>query len=222
VNALIPACPPDAAGGMAAAARSEGFRCVKVKVGRGDDVSRVAAVRDAVGPSMAVRVDANGAWDLDTAARRITELAPLDVELVEQPVPGLDDLARLRRSSAVPLAADESVRGLEDARRLRRLAAADAVVLKVQPLGGVRAALEVMEAAGAPGIVTSMLETSVGLAAGLALAAALDALPYACGLGTASLLAADVVADPLVPHRGRLAVRRPQPDLGLLDRYSVG
>ena len=119
------------------------------------------------------------------------------------------------------MAADECVRGLDDARRLARLEAADAIVIKVQPLGGVRAALDVAEASGVPAIVTSMLETSIGLAAGLALAAALPELPYACGLGTAGLLAADVVAEPLLPVGGWLHVRRPMPDPALLDRYRV-
>jgi O-succinylbenzoate synthase len=113
------------------------------------------------------------------------------------------------------------LRDVDDARRLARLGAADAVVLKVQPLGGVHAALAVADAAGVPAIVTSMLETSVGLAAGLALAAALPDLPYACGLGTAVLLAADVVADPLVPVAGTLIVRRPVPAPHLLARYRV-
>ena len=94
-------------------------------------------------------------------------------------------------------------------------------MLKVQPLGGVRAALAVAGAAGVPAIVTSMLETSVGLAAGLALAAALPELPFACGLGTAALLAGDVVADPLVPVDGVLAVRRPTPVAELIARYEV-
>jgi len=95
------------------------------------------------------------------------------------------------------------------------------VVVKVQPLGGVRAALRVIDAAGVPAIVSSLYETSVGLAAGVALAAALPDLPFACGLGTASLLAGDVVADPLVPQRGVLPVRRPDPDPALLARWRV-
>jgi O-succinylbenzoate synthase len=81
--------------------------------------------------------------------------------------------------------------------------------------------MAVAEAAGVPAVVSALYETSVGIAAGLALAAALPQLPWACGLGTAALLAADVVADPLVPVQGELVVRRPVPDPGLLDRYSV-
>jgi O-succinylbenzoate synthase len=133
----------------------------------------------------------------------------------------LEDLARLRRLVDIPLAADEAVRHRDDALRLARLDAADALVVKVQPLGGVRAALAVIEAAGIPAIVTSMIETSVGLAAGAALAAALPELPFACGLATASLLAADVTTDPLVPERGMLRVRPVTADVGLLERYSL-
>jgi O-succinylbenzoate synthase len=184
-------------------------------------VGLAAEVRAALGPGVALRVDANGVWDLDTAVDMIGRLARYDLELVEQPVATLDELARLRRRVTVPLAADESVRAVDDARRLAALSAADAVVLKVQPLGGVGSALRVADAAGVPAVVTSMLETSVGIAAGLALAAALPDLPYACGLATAGVLGGDVVLDPLVPVGGRLEVRRPVPDPELLARYAV-
>ena len=216
VNALVPAVPPDEAAALAA-----GWRDVKVKVGDPGDVDRVAAVRDAVGPHSRLRVDANGAWDVETAVRVIARLARYGLELVEQPVASLEGLARVRRRVAVPVAADECVRGVDDARRLAALDAADAVVVKVQPLGGFTGTLAVVEAAGVPAIVSSMYETSVGLAAGLALAAALDDLPFACGLGTASLLPADVVADPLLPVDGVLEVRQPSPDPALLARYEV-
>jgi O-succinylbenzoate synthase len=199
-----------------------GFPAVKVKMRAPDDVALVARVRDAVGDAVQLRVDANGAWDVETAVAVIGRLARLDVALVEQPVRTLEDLARVRRRVDVALAADESVRDVEDARRLRRLRAADTVVLKVQPLGGVRPALDVADAAGVPAIPTSMMETSVGLAAGLALAAALPELPYACGLATAALLPEDVTRDPLVPHDGVLRVRRVAPDPELLRRYSSG
>lgn len=217
VNVLVPAVGPDQAAAFAA-----GHRDVKVKVGDDGDVDRVAAVRDAVGPHGRLRIDANGAWDVETAVEAVCRMARFDLELVEQPVESLEDLAAVRRRVAVPVAADECVRGLDDARRLAALGAADALVVKVQPLGGVAAALEIASVAGVPVVVSSMYETSVGLAAGLALAAALDELPFACGLGTAELLAADVVADPLVPVDGILAVRRPVPDPGLLARYGVG
>ncbi|HET9770762.1 MAG TPA: enolase C-terminal domain-like protein, partial [Acidimicrobiia bacterium] len=212
VNGLVPAVGPGEAARLAADAAGAGMTTVKVKVGAGSldgDADRVAAVRAALGPAGRIRLDANGAWDVDTARTAIGRLAAFDLELVEQPVADLEDLARLRRQVPVPLAADESLRSLGDARRLRALDAADAVVVKVQPLGGVRAALRIVEAAGVPAIVSSLYETSVGLAAGVALAAALPDLPFACGLGTASFLAGDVVADPLIPERGMLPVRRP-------------
>ncbi len=196
------------------------FPAVKVKVRRRADVDLVAKVRDAVGPGVSVRVDANGSWSVDEAVDIIEACAPYDLELVEQPVATIDDLARVRRRVQVPVAADECVRGLDDARELARLAAADAIVLKVQPLGGVRAALDVADAAGVPAIVTSMMETSIGTAAGLALAAALPALPFACGLATVDPVA-DVVAAPLVPREGRLELRRVEPSADLLARYQV-
>jgi O-succinylbenzoate synthase len=224
VNALVPAVDAATAAELAAGARAAGVVTVKIKVGGGDpsgDVDRVAAVRAALGPAGRIRLDANGAWDADTAVVMIRRLAPFELELVEEPVADLADLARVRRRVAVPVAADESVRSLEDARRLAELDAADAVVVKVQPLGGVRSALRVAEAAGVAAIVSSLYETSVGLAAGLALAAALPELPYACGLGTGALLAGDVVRDPLVPRGGVLPVRRPEPDPVLLERWRI-
>jgi o-succinylbenzoate synthase len=225
-QALAPAAPV----GKAATARAlvdpgalNGFPGVKVKVGRTnprDDVELVAAVRDAIGRTVALRVDANGAWDIETAEAMIGRLAGFDLELVEQPVAALDDLARLRRRVDVPLAADECVRSVGDARCLAALQAADVVVLKVQPLGGVRAALHVAETAGVPALVTSMRETSVGIAAGLALAAALPELPYACGLG-ARMPGGDVVRDALVPVDGHMRPRPVEPDPALLERYEV-
>jgi o-succinylbenzoate synthase len=198
-----------------------GYPAVKVKVGSPGDVELVAEVRDAIGPHVALRVDANGVWDVDTAVDTIKQMARYDLELVEQPVASLDDLARVRRAVTVPIAADECVRSLADARRLHALDAADAVVLKQQPLGGVRAALAVAEEAGVPAIVSSMMETSIGIAAGLALAAALPQLPYACGLATLSQIDGDVVRDPLVPEHGVLRLRTITPDGELVERYRV-
>ena len=209
VNALVPALPPDQAAAVAV-----GHRDVKVKVGDAGDLDRVAAVRDAVGPHARVRVDANGAWDVDIAVARIASMAPYDLELVEQPVASIEDLETVRRQVQVPVAADECVRTVEDARRL----VADALVVKVQPLGGFAATLDIIDAAGLPVVVSSMFETSIGIAAGLALAAALDDLPYACGLGAPEH---DIVADPLIPVDGVLAVRRPVPDPALLAAYRV-
>ena len=136
----------------------------------------------------------------------LRRLAAFGLEYAEQPCASLDELAEVRRAVDVPVAADESIRRAEDPLRVRAAGAADIVVLKVQPLGGVRAALRVAEACGLPVVVSSAVDTSVGLAAGVALAAALPELPYACGLGTMSLLAGDVTAEP-AGARGRASCR---------------
>jgi o-succinylbenzoate synthase len=142
------------------------------------------------------------------------------LEYVEQPCRTLGELREVRRRVHVPLAADESVRTAEDPLAIAGLDAADLIVVKVQPLGGVTRALEVIDRAGLPAVVSSALETSVGLAAGVALAAALPDLPYACGLGTASLLATDLTDQPLVPRDGHVEVRRVAPGSALLDQHT--
>jgi o-succinylbenzoate synthase len=221
VNVTVPAVGPEAAHAIV---RASGCRTAKVKVAEpgqreADDVARVEAVRDALGPGGRVRVDANGAWDVDTAVRMLRALGEL--EYAEQPCATLDELAQVRRRTGTPVAADESIRRAEDPLRVRAAGAADVVVLKVQPLGGVRAALRVAEACGLPVVVSSAVETSVGLAAGVALAAALPELPYACGLGTLSLLEGDVVADPLTVTGGVIEVRRPRVDEEALRRHEI-
>ncbi len=180
-----------------------------------DDIARVEAVRDALGPTGQIRVDANAAWSLDEAVTALTELSRFTLEYAEQPVASLTDMAILRRRVDVKLAADESVRNAEDPLRIAGLEAADIVVLKVQPLGGVRACLAVADACGLPVVVSSAIETSVGIAAGLALAGALPELPYACGLATVALLDGDVCSDSLVAVDGTLPVSlsAPEPDL---------
>ncbi|CAN5628597.1 o-succinylbenzoate synthase [soil metagenome] len=218
VNVTVPAVTPEEAAGIVA---RSGCATAKVKVAAGDDVARVEAVRAALGPGGRLRVDANGAWDIDTARHRIKALAPYDIEYVEQPVETIEDMARLRRKVDVPLAVDESIRTAEDPLYVNALDAADVVVLKVHPLGGVRPALRVAESCGLPVVVSSALETSVGMAAGVALAAALPELPYACGLATVELLEGDLVSDPLRPVRGSVEVRRPRVDEDALRRYAV-
>ena len=212
VNALVPRVHPDMAAELAIAS---GCGTVKIKIGDAGDELRVRTVREAVGPSTRLRLDANGAWDVELAARRLRAFAPLDIELVEDPVASLSDLAALRLISPIPIAAEMSVRTVDDARVLRRLDAADALVLKPQRIGGTRAALRAAEAAGVPAIASSALESSVGLATVLALAAALPDSPFAHGVGTALLLESDVTSDPLIPSAGMLRPRPVVPDLVL-------
>ena len=228
VNVTVPATDPQRAHGIVLA--SDGCRTAKVKVAqRGPDgrvepvdqeIARLEAVRDALGPGGRIRVDANGAWSLDEALHRIPLLdrAAGGLEYVEQPCASVPELAAVRRAVSVPVAADESIRRAEDPFEVRRADAADVVVLKVQPLGGVRACLDLAEQVGLPVVVSSALESSVGLAAGLALAAALPDLPYACGLATSQLLAHDVVDEPLLPVGGEITVRRPEPSARALAR----
>lgn len=207
-----------------------GCRTAKVKVADhpgslGADLARLEAVRDALGPAGAVRCDANGGWDVDTAVAVIPRLdkAAGGLEYVEQPCGTIEELADVRRRVDVRIAADESIRRAADPLRVALAGAADIAVIKCTPLGGVWRSLRVAEAAGLPCVVSSALETSVGLAAGLALAGALPELDFACGLGTLSLLAGDVVTESLRPVDGYLPVPRrpPAPDPALLERYAA-
>jgi O-succinylbenzoate synthase len=216
INVTVPAVDAATAHRLA---REGGCRTAKVKVAEpgqtlGDDIARVEAVADALGPGGRVRVDANGAWDVDRAevAIRALDRAAGELEYVEQPCATVEELAAVRRRVDVPIAADESIRRAEDPYRVRALGAADIAVLKVQPLGGVRACLRIAEDIGLPVVVSSALETSIGIAAGVALAAALPELPFACGLATVQLLAGDVTATPLLPVDGCLPVTRPEVD----------
>jgi O-succinylbenzoate synthase len=226
VNVTVPAVAPERAYEIVAAS---GCRTAKVKVAEpgqpeAEDVERVAAVRDALdaaGPGGAIRVDANGGWSVEAAQRMLRQLSRYGLEYAEQPCATLPELAALRRLIDIPIAADESIRKAEDPLKVRAAGAADIVMVKVQPLGGVRAALRVAQACGLPAVVSSAVDTSVGLAAGVALAAALPELPYACGLATMSLLEGDVTADPLAEAGGRLPVRRPPVDAGALARWET-
>jgi o-succinylbenzoate synthase len=223
VNVTVPAVGPEQAYRIVA---GSGCRTAKVKVAErgqpgGADVARVEAVRDALGPGGRIRVDANGGWDVDTAARMLGELSRSGLEYAEQPCPTLGELALLRKRVDVPVAADESIRRAEDPLAVQAAGAADIVVLKAQPLGGVRSALRIAEACGLPVVVSSAVESSVGLAAGVALAAALPELPYACGLATMSLLTGDVTGQPLAERDGTLPVRRPAADAARLAEWRA-
>jgi O-succinylbenzoate synthase len=234
VNATVPAVP-------ARDVRSvlEGFpgaRTAKVKVAaRGQDLAqdldRVAAVREALGPEGAIRVDANAGWDLAQAQGALAALSAYGLEYAEQPVATVADLARLRVALAregigVPVAADESVRRSSDPARVARAEAADLVVIKVAPLGGIRRALRIVADCGLPAVVSSALDTSVGIAAGVRLAAALPTLPFACGLGTLAFFDGDVSTPSLRPVDAVLTVQQADRsvagvDLERLERYRA-
>ena len=227
VNATVPAVAASEV--EALLARFDGCRTAKVKVAEpgqvlADDVARVRAVRAAMGAEGRVRIDANGGWNVDEAERAIHALAEFDLEYVEQPCAEVEELAQVRERIGyldIPLAADESVRKASDPLRVARAGAADLLVIKAQPLGGVRAALAIVAEAGLPAVVSSALDTSVGLSMGVALAAALPSLEYDCGLGTAALLSEDVVDLPLLPSGGSLPLGRATPTTASLDRVEA-
>lgn len=227
VNATLPAVAPERVAEILD--RFPGCRTVKVKVAEpgqelADDVARVAAVRRYLGPEGRIRVDANGGWNVDEAEHAIRAIGVYDLEYVEQPCATVDELADIRKRvkyMGVPIAADESVRKAADPLEVARAKAADILVVKAQPLGGNSAALRIIAEAGLPVVVSSALETSVGLSMGLHLAASIPQLDYDCGLGTAALLGADVVDEPLLPVGGGIEVRRVEPAPALLDRYAA-
>ncbi|MGI8801509.1 MAG: mandelate racemase/muconate lactonizing enzyme family protein [Solirubrobacteraceae bacterium] len=211
VNATITAGDRQGAATAAAAAARAGYRCVKLKVGIGDDAGRVAAVRAAIGPDVALRLDANGAWSLDEAQRMIEALAPAGIEMVEEPVRGLTATRMLRDLVAVRVAIDES------AALAGALAGgvADAVCLKIGRCGGISgllAAAALVRSSGAEAYIASTFDGPIGIAAGLHAAAALAPLPP-CGLATLALF--DGVDDPFSVVDGAIGV----PDgPGLLGR----
>jgi O-succinylbenzoate synthase len=228
VNATVPAVAPEDVAGVLA--RFPGCRTAKVKVADpgqtlADDVARVRAVRSVLGPEGRIRIDANGLWNVDEAEHALNALDEFDLEYVEQPCASIEELAEIRRRSAdylgIPVAADESVRKAEDPLLVATTGSADILVIKAAPLGGIHAALALIELAGLPAVVSSALDTSVGISMGAHLAAAIPDLDFDCGLGTASLLAADVTTEPLLPVDGSIPVRRVTPDPDLLDRYAA-
>ncbi len=228
VNATVPAVPPDQV--PAVLSRYDGCATIKVKVAESgqslrDDLDRVAAARE-FAPAASIRIDANGAWTVEDAADALARLSAYGLEYAEQPCRTVPELARLRvelarRGTDVPVAADESIRRAGDPVAVARHRAADVIVVKVAPLGGVRAALRVVEEVGLPAVVSSAIDTSVGIRAGLALAAALPQLAHACGLATVELLSDDVATEPLVPVGGVLPVRDVEPDPAALARLAA-
>ena len=220
VNATVPAVAPGQVPGVLA--RFPGASTAKVKVAEpgqtlAEDVARVNAVRASV---PRVRVDANGGWSIDeavTAARALTADGP--VEYLEQPCRTVAELAQVRRLVDVPVAADESIRRAADPLAVVRAGAADIAVLKVAPLGGITALLDIAAAIDIPVVISSALDSAVGIAAGLAAAAALPHLEHACGLGTGGLFVTDV-AD-LTPVDGHLPVVDIVPDPARLAEMAA-
>ena len=210
VNVTIPEVGAQEAAQMV---RSSGAGTAKVKVSgrrdrRSDDLERLEAVRSVLGRSGKVRIDVNGAWDVDRARENLPQMdrAAGGLEYVEQPCATVHDLADLRRAVDVPIAADESIRLSANPLEVVHRYAADVAILKIAPLGGVRRALDMADRLGLPAVVSSALDTSIGIMAGAALAFSLPALSHACGLGTVRLLTRDVADPSVVPRSGILRV----------------
>jgi o-succinylbenzoate synthase len=216
VNMTLPAGPPDEAAARAREGLRRGFACFKLKVGLPDDAERVAAVREAVGPWPALRVDANGAWSVDEAVAVIRAMEGQDLEFVEQPCRTLEELAQVRERVATPIAADESVASVDDVRRAAELGACEVVNLKLAAAGGFGSARDALREARSRGLepfLSSTLDGPWGIAAALQLAAS-EAVALACGLATLELFDAAVARALPAPENGLLAV--PQgPGLGV-------
>ncbi|QOD93451.1 o-succinylbenzoate synthase [Chryseoglobus sp. 28M-23] len=227
INATLPAVPLDQIAGVLSSFGD--CRTVKIKVAEpgeslADDVARVRETRRLIGAAGHIRLDANGAWNLDEAEHAVRELEQFDLEYVEQPCASVPELAELRRRIHridVLVAADESVRKAADPLAVARADAADLLVIKAAPLGGVDRALRIVAEAGLPAVVSSALDTSVGLAMGAALAARLPSLDFDCGLGTGALLADDVADPRIVPVDGAIGVGRASLDEDALTRLAA-
>jgi L-Ala-D/L-Glu epimerase len=216
VNRTLPAGPPSEVARAAREAVRAGYSCFKVKVGLPDDVERVAAVREALGPWPALRLDANGAWSVEEAVDRIAALEPYDVQLVEQPCRTLRELAEVRPAVGVPVAADESIAGPDQVREAAATRACDAVNVKLAGSGGFHLAREAIREASSHGLqafLSSTLDGPWGIAAALQLAAS-ERVSLACGLATLELFDARIAQALPAPSRGLMAV--PQgPGLGV-------
>lgn len=222
--------PSVSAGRAAEIVAQSGCRTAAVRVGESSlagDVARLEAVRDALGASGAIRIDANGAWDVETAASAVPVLdrAAGGLEFVEQPCAAVEDVAALRRRVDVRVAVDQSIRESADPLGLALTEAADVAVLTVGALGGVRRALRIAESVGLPCVAAAEVQSSVAIAGGVALAGVLPDTGYAHSLGGALLLDGDVVSDArhLVPVDGHLPVAPmpPGPDAARLREFAA-
>jgi L-Ala-D/L-Glu epimerase len=208
VNLTLGAGPPEEVSTAARAGVRDGYACFKLKVGLPDDADRVAAVRDAVGPWPAVRVDANGAWSVDQAVQSIRTIEDHDLEFVEQPCATLEELAEVRQRVSTPIAADEPIATADDVERAIELEACDVVNVKLAGSGGfhaARRALRTARTAGLGAFLSSTMDGPWGIAAALQLAAA-ENLSLACGLATLDLFDARIASALEAPRRGTLKV----------------
>lgn len=230
VNAVVGATKTDAAIAEAREAVNAGFGCIKLKVGmagtREQEIERVAAVRDALGPNVHLRLDANEAWSFEQAVSILAACAGCDIQYVEQPLKARDlvGMRALRQAVAVPIAADEAVGGLASARRALDGEAADVLIVKPQLAGGLRVGQQIIREAAERGVgcvVTSTLEAGIGVTAALHLAAASPEITLECGLATLPLLADDLLMEDMTFQDGCLLVPA-GPGLGVeLDRQAL-
>ena len=218
INATLAAVSPEEVEGQLTAFGK--FRTVKIKVAEPGqsieaDLARVRRVHE-LHPSAAIRLDANGGYDVATAIEVAKQLAieSIDLQYFEQPVKTIAELAEVRERLsriATKVAADESVRKETDPLAVAAANAADVLVIKAQPLGGISSALEITKRANLPVTVSSALETSVGISMGLHLAGSLEVESFDAGLGTVALLADDVCDEPFIAKDSQLAVKRAVP-----------
>jgi len=232
-NATLVAGEPEAVAADAERWAADGFSTFKLKLGaesvsdlveqgksqtRGIDVEQVRAVREAVGPEARIRVDVNAAWDIETAKRRLGELEPFGIELAEQPVETLEEMAELAASTSIPLAADESVASLEEAERAASLGACAYTGIKLSKVGGPEAALQIADVL--PAFITSALDGPVGIAAAAQTALTLaetthpERLHLAHGLATQRLFAETIASVECELRDGMLHLP-PGPGLGV-------
>jgi o-succinylbenzoate synthase len=217
-NATLVAGDPAAVVSAAEAWAAEGFSTFKLKLGVGDDAAQVRAVREALGPRARIRVDANGAWDLDTARRTLEEIEPYEIELVEQPVASVEEAIELAASTSIPLAADESVETRADAERIAAAGGFALTGVKLSKVGGPAEAIEIAEVL--PAYLTSALDGPVGIAAALQVAQTLGDLGRSAGESLAHGLAtqrlfASTIASVECELRGDMLHPPPGPGLGV-------
>lgn len=230
VNAILPAVKPEEI--QKVLARQAPFGSIKIKVAESgetleQDLARVIEAKNLY-PEARLRLDANGGYDVVSALKFLELLTSeqLKIEYFEQPVKTIAELAELKleiskRGLGVKIAADESVRKSSDPLAVAKATAADYLVLKSAPLGGINSALAIAKEANLPVIVSSAMQSSVGLAAELHFACSIPEIHFDSGLGTMKLFIGDLVKDPLYPENGELVLRRPELNPASLDTFKA-